>query len=58
MAASAETKTQKTTLLANDYSTKKPRLLTLDTHSEDLNEIHKEAPDIYILQQMFEFKTD
>ena len=43
-------------LLENDSTTRKPQPQTPDTHSEDLYEIYKDAPEIYKLRQKLEHK--
>ena len=58
MIASAEPETHKNynnTKRLNDY---KPRPLTPDTQFEDLYELYKDAPDIYILREIFETKIE
>ena len=44
----------KTTSLQNDSTTTKPQPPTSDTTSEDLYETYQDAPDNYILRQVFE----
>ena len=44
----------KTTSLQNDSTTTKPQPPTTDTTSEDLYEKYQDAPDNYILRQVFE----
>ena len=44
----------KTTSLQNDLLTTKPQPPTPDTTTEDLYEIYQDAPDNYILRQVFE----
>ena len=54
MAKSAEPKTIKNTVLENELSNTNSRPSTPDTLPEDQYELHKDAPDHFILRQTSE----